>query len=347
MSSIVPKPNSTIELCEKNFKKLNGQFFTVVNPFIHTLFFHWIDTIENFDERVIVEPFAGSNNIVNMIEGLGFENKWHSYDIDPVDDELNNNKKTIIVQRDTINDFPRNDGVVITNPPYLAKNSATRSGLEFPETTYDDLYKLALDVMLRNTEYVAAIIPESFMTQGLFHNRLYGVISLTAKMFDDTECPVCLALFCPEEKQEEPSNFYVYSGDRFIGTYVELQQYMCQPTLSLNYKFNDPKGQIGLMAIDGTARNSIRFVRGDEIDPSKIKVSSRSITRISVDANLSDDDIENIIQRANSILDHHREATSDLFLTTFKGLRKDGKYRRRLDFGMAKRILNLAAEGVM
>lgn len=345
--SAIPLPNSTLELCEKNFKKLNGQFFTVVNPFIHTLFFHWIDSIENFDKRVIVEPFAGSNNIINMIEGLGFNNFWHSYDIDPVDNELNNNKKTPIIQRDTINHYPRTDGIVITNPPYLAKNSATRSGLDFPDTIYDDLYKLALDVMLTNTEYVAAIIPESFMTQGLFHNRLYGVISLTARMFNDTECPVCLALFSPEDKKENPSDFFVYSGDRFIGSYVDLQQYMRQANLSLHYKFNDPNGQIGLIAIDGTSRNSIRFVKGEEIASSKIKASSRSITRIAVDENISNEDIESIIQRANSILEYHRLETSDLFMTPFKGLRKDGKYRRRLSFAHAKQILNIAAEGVL
>ena len=33
-------------------------------------------------------------------------------------------------------------------------------------------------------------------------------------------------------------------------------------------------------------------------------------------------------------------------MTAFKGLRKDGRYRRRLDFSQAREILNLAARNV-
>lgn len=319
---------------------MKGQFFTITNPFLHDLFYKWSDTIPNFKSKEILEPFAGCNNIVDMIDGIGFNNNWKCFDIDPECKILTEDSKFQVETRDTLNNFPTEYEVVITNPPYLAKNSATRSGLSFPDSKYDDLYKIAVDKMLLHSKYIAAIIPESFITQELFHNRLYGVVSLTMRMFEDTDCPVCLALFVPEENKKNIDDFLIYSGDRKVGTYLEMQRHLKNPSKKLNYVFNDPKGVIGLYAIDDSKTDSIKFVKGETIDSKSIKDSSRSITRISIpDNNIN---IDALIERANSILSEHRKNTSDLFLTPFKGLRKDGKYRRRLDFKNAKRILNLA-----
>ena len=39
-----------------------------------------------------------------------------------------------------------------------------------------------------------------------------------------------------------------------------------------------------------------------------------------------------------------RYKTGDVLLTSFKGLRADGKYRRRLDFKTAQMVMNLAVK---
>ena len=44
----------------------------------------------------------------------------------------------------------------------------------------------------------------------------------------------------------------------------------------------------------------------------------------------------------NIILNEYRDKTHDIFLTSFKGLRKDGVYRRRIDFRTVKCIMNKA-----
>jgi hypothetical protein len=49
-----------------------------------------------------------------------------------------------------------------------------------------------------------------------------------------------------------------------------------------------------------------------------------------------------VINQANIILDEYRKETHDVFLTSFKGLRSDGAYRRRLDWDTASRILGTA-----
>ena len=164
-------------------KREYGQYFTMTNPFDIDVFYDWMELFID-DNTKLLEPFAGSCNICDMIKDIGYNNNWVCYDIDPVSNNYN------VKQRDTIANFPEGFTAAITNPPYLYKSSAKRRGLAFTNDKYDDLYKVSLDVMLNNLDYVAAIIPESFMNSGLFHNRLYAVISLTCRMFSDTECPL-------------------------------------------------------------------------------------------------------------------------------------------------------------
>ena len=76
--------------------------------------------------------------------------------------------------------------------------------------------------------------------------------------------------------------------------------------------FNDKNGKLGLIAIDNTKEPSIRFCKGEEISQEKIKITSRSITRINIDF-----DIDKLIKRANEVLKEYRKETHDIFLTPF------------------------------
>lgn len=337
-----------VEIEEENeeTKKLLGKFFTITNPFNIDIFYKWMKLIPKEKKETLLEPFAGANNIVKMVNDLGFTYNWSCYDIEP--NENNATPEFSIVKQDTIKNFPKNYFVGITNPPYLAKNSATRAGLEFPETHYDDLYKVSIDVMLKNLDYVAAIIPESFVNADIFHNRMYAFVSLTCKMFEDTECPVCLALFIPTEQKAEvklaKEDFFVFRQNKKIGKYKNLGSKKPTSKLQIDWKFNDPDGSVGIRCIDGTIKPSIEFIKGTEIDKSKIKVSSRSLTRVS---GIPDDiELDKFLENCNKKLTQYREDTADIFLTSFKGLRKDNRYRRRLDFANAKVIMNSVIEDI-
>lgn len=325
-------------------KKEYGQFFTTVNPFSIDAFYTWINLFIDND-IIFIEPFAGSCNICDMIKDIGYNNNWSCYDIDPPEDT----KEYTVEQRDTINNFPEGYRVAITNPPYLYKSSARRQGIQFDNDKYDDLYKVSLDVMLENLEYVAAIIPESFITSELFHNRLFAIVSLTCKMFEDTECPVCLALFVPEEEKTllelDKDDFYLYRQDEYIGCYKTIKNNLLTSNYDkIDWKMNDKNGSIGIRCVDNTKENSIVFVRGDTINEDKVKESSRNITRVS---GLPEDvDLDDFIERCNAILNRYRIDTYDIFLTSFKGLREDNLYRRRLDYKTAKNIMNLAMEEI-
>lgn len=323
-------------------KRLHGQFFTTTNPFNVDPFHKWLKGVPAYRGLEFLEPFAGANNIVCMLQDLGYANAWSCFDIEPADKDENASSFPV-KKRDTLQDYPRGFKVAITNPPYLAKNSATRRGLPFPATDYDDLYKVAVALMLEHTPYVAAIIPESFITQGLFHSRLQCVISLPCRMFEDTEVPVCLALFVPEERKQAKSDFEIYSENRLVGRYSELCAHLVAPKGTLiAWKFNESSGLIGLRAVDSQTGPSIQFVRGELIDEADVKPTSRSITRIAAD--ISPAQAQKVIEVANKLLAERREKTKDTFMTAFKGLRHDGRYRRRLDFAQARDLLNLAAQ---
>ncbi len=104
--------------------------------------------------------------------------------------------------------------------------------------------------------------------------------------------------------------------------------------------FNHPDGNIGLYGVDTIAKKSIRFCFGEELIQYEVRHSCRSITRIDIPSIRGQESW--VIDYANRLLKEFRESTQDVFLTPFKGLRKDGGYRRRLDFMTARNILSLA-----
>ena len=328
--------NSKIEL---------GQFYTRNNPFQHERFSRWLSSIPNVSKARFVEPFGGSNSIVKMILATYPQisaTQWSSYDVHPEAQEQNLVPSVQLQKQDTIEIFPEGYEVCITNPPYLAKNSATRKGLSTDFGPYQDLFEVALNKMLHNCGYVAAIIPESFITRQIFRDRLEFVVSLNFQMFDDTEFPVCLAVFSPQLSE----GFEIWRGNDQIALLPQLDraiEELLQPINSSLFNFNRPNGEIGLQAIDGTKRASIRFRPGEEIPSGNIKVSSRSLTRIgSPYFSENPNQLSDVIRAANDFLFDYRELTNDVYLTSFKGLRLDGLYRRRLDWRLASRILGNA-----
>lgn len=310
-------------------KRELGQYFTTYNPFQNSGFLNWAYECD-LSKTTILEPFAGSNNLINMLQDMGLCIDFKSFDIEP--------KSKFVKRRDTLKNFPKGFKVCITNPPYLAQNSAKRRNLEFPNIIYDDLYKYSLEKCLENCDYVGAIVPASFFNANIFRERLSHYILLNSKMFNDTEHPVCLALF---KKYSEDVD--LYNDNKYLGKLSDLKKKLPKSNINMDIRFNVPNGNLGLIAIDNTIEPSIKFVNGEEISPERIRFSSRSITRIMIPTKYK---INNIIEKLNYNLNIFRKETYDLFLTPFKGLRKDNYYRRRLDYKLAKKLIEETLYGL-
>ncbi len=314
-------------------KRSEGRYYTLGNPFSLKPFLQWATNIR-LSTRTILEPFAGDNSLIRGLEEVGLCERFRSYDISPASTE--------VAKRDSIADFPRGFSVCVTNPPWLARNSATRRGLPYAGGEFDNLYKRCLHLCLGRCDYVAALLPASFLQSGLFLDRLNYYILLHWRPFGDTESPVCLALFNPARHD---SGVRIYHDDDYIGQLDELERrqevYFPASTTPASttrlgeVEFNDPEGRLGFVATDGVSRAGIRFCRGDEVAAKRVLPSSRHITRIGGDVPGD----ERSICYLNACVDKMRSSTRDALLTPFMGLRLDGRYRRRMDFGLVKRLL--------
>lgn len=305
-------------------KRSKGRYYTQGNPFTLSPFLEWSEQI-TLSSKIVLEPFAGSNNIIKSLQQTGLCNQFSSYDIEPAE--------SFVEKRDTIKSFPQGFEVCITNPPWLARNSATRRGLDYPDTIHDDLYKHCLELCLLNCGYVAALIPASYLQSGLFRDRLSVYILLHDRgMFNDTDNPVCLALF-----GDRPSpQIKIYYDQKFIGFFDDLESKIPSPLQHKKIRFNDPNGELGFISFDNVREPSIRFCEVEEIDEYSIKISSRFFTRISGEF----EEIPVLVKILNRRLNTFRKDTQDIFLTPFKGIRKDGYYRRRMEFALARKIIS-------
>ncbi len=303
----------------------NGIYYTnLFNPFKSKPFNEWIYKHHISKERVL-EPFAGSNSIIDMLQDAGFANTYQSYDIYPQSPDVN--------KRDTIIDYPEGYKLCITNPPWLYKSSAHRRGLCFPSTQYDDLYKLCISIALEHNQYVGALLPASFIQSRLFMERLEKIIFLNRRLFSNTENPVCLALF----GSKQTDDIELYDEGRLIGYYKQLKKHLPPESKNGSIVFNVPEGSLGFIAIDNNNEPSIRFCKGKKLEDYNIRHSSRAITRIQ-----GVHTTPLLINKLNDRINAIRKDTQDIFLTAFKGLRKDGKYRRRMDYKLARDIIDNA-----
>ena len=317
-----------------------GQFYTDKNIFDNPAFLKWWGLIPEEKKQHVLEPFAGKNGIIRMLEKLKLVQSYSSFDIHP--------RHESVQYQDTLEHFPEGFNTVVTNPPFLARNSATRRNFDLSLSEYNDLYEVSLDLCLKHCEYVAAIIPESFLTTNLFKERLHTVISLEQRhIFKDTEHPVCLALFVATPQMD----YHIYKNKKYIGTFQELksrhEDFLSEKLCQYKFIWNHPEGQIGLKVIDATDESKpISFLHGTEIDGEDINPNARLRTRFLVlnekDRPIKKLETEKLIRLLNRDLKKYRELTHDVFLTAFKGMRSDKKYRRRLDFTTARRIVSVS-----
>lgn len=305
-----------METC--NSKRRFGRFFTRHNVFKHQAFRSWLKRTKC---RSAVDPFAGDGAIAQMLPGLQFT----LYDISPASER--------VISRNSLKSFPRAD-LCITNPPYFSTASAALQGVILPPGVKRDLYVFCLNACLANCEYVAAILPLSFMSKAESYPRLATVIELTSACFDDTDVPVCLALFCPTAVKDVK----LYRDKKYLGSLSKLLKLDLRlskmNSTRLKIIFNHPKGKIGLVAYDN--QMGMSFVLPHKIK--KVKSSSRHLTIIKYDSSCSP---HLVIAAANIILEKFRRETSDVFLSPVRDT-VNGKIRRRLKFSQARRILQLA-----
>ena len=333
-----------------------GQWMTCGNPFYTEFVCRWVE--ERFDgiEHIMAcEPYAGKLSLVkhlnDSLPSVASHMSWSAYDVAPQEIGNRDVDGIEITRCNTLFDIPDAPyDIIVTNPPYLASNSARRRRLDFPFDRSgigiarpSDLYQFALDTCLASADVCVMLIPESFITSNYDKSRCDAIVSLRGDMFDDTDCPVCLALFGRERSNETT---IVANDGTVIGELGEIRKASDDliGNVMHDIRMNDPSGDVALFGVDSPSGATIRFDVGDAIPSEDVKQSSRSMTRMSCTDGTKIDGA--VIEHANEILSEWRMMTSDVLMTPFKGVRKDGKYRRRLAFKEAQAILSKAIDDV-
>jgi len=286
-------------------KKQLGQFFTKgkwLNPAIANLIKPYIG------DKGVLDPFAGGGDLNT------FNVPFTGYDIDP---------KLNWPINDSLKSIPSFKGLIVTNPPYLAKNSASRQGLSFPaNANYDDLYKIGLSNCIDAAPQVVAIVPASCYVSGEFPDFSF-IDFLEESPFEDTEYPVCVI------------------GFGFKGCYNYLykngKQFYVPPNSEMKYKgtvevlINKPGGQYTFKCIDGNS--STDRIRVLPLDTSRsVKATDRAYCCITTPKPLN-------LEKINKEIEEYRAITQDIYLKPFKGTNEDGVYRRCITQNVAKGIV--------
>lgn len=313
-------------------KRSLGQFFTRNNFWLKG---HIIEFIESTKATIAFDPFAGDGDLLNVAQKIGFK-KIKGFDKDK---SLNWEKN------DSLLNIPKVDNsIIITNPPYLTNYSAKRKGIYgnvkkyFDSCNYDDIYQLAIEKCLVN-DFGIMIVPETFINSKFPKHRLVSITIIEDQLFNDTENPVCV--ICFDKKNKSYDQIDVYKNDKLIGKLGYFEKMRKIPHKNTYMKFNCPKGQIALRAVDTTnPAKSIAFMLPGEMDYdlTTIKHSSRLITVIEIKTT-NNEAINKIIKHSNKLLSDFRKKTNDVLLSPFKGNKKNGERRRRLDYVTARAFL--------
>lgn len=293
----------------------------------------------------VLDPFAGDGHLLELVnEEFGVA----TFGLDIAGEKWARN--------DSLVSIPNPSGsVIVTNPPYLANHSAKRKGVDdlvasyFDGSDYDNLYKIALERCLEVADYVVAVIPETFLLSSFPKQRLQLVSVIESEIFSDTEAPTVVACFGPSDSNAggaSSETASVFINQEKIGTLAEIMSLRNgRSRAGIICRFNVADGRIGLRAVDshdGVTRIGFELAENFGYRRERIKVSSRLLTYIEV-PHLADSELPAFIERANDILNQLREQSSDLILAPFKGNDKLGKRRRRLDYALARQVLNAAA----
>lgn len=295
-----------------NQKVKLGKFYTAINPFIGQAWNKFKAVIE--DDEIILEPFAGSNNIPKMLKSF----KWESYDILP--------ESNFIIKQDTLNSFPKGFRVCITNPPYLDVRTARKKKIHY-NSSYSDLYLESIEKMLINCEYVAAIVPSTFYNKKVFKDRLWMWDKIDRQIFTDTGMSVGVAYFGPDIYNTE-----LYLNGSSVPGNSDFKDNKTE--------FNTSQANLSACLIDSTSQKNIE-VR--DLSNFNFKKYLKPLSRYYVafkDERISVKDIDDL----NNFISDWRNNTNDFWLSPFKSTLPNGTYRKRLGFKQLSGLISAFLE---
>lgn len=342
-----------------NNKKELGQFYT--NNYEKILKNISITDIK-INYKKIIEPFVGQGDLIPYIQNFKkSDTKIEYYDIEP------KVKTENIIKQDTLLDPPDyKDSIIITNPPYLAKNKTKNKNI-YEKYDENDLYKCFIKSIINKVNGGVLLIPLNFFCNirkldlklrdiFLSKYRIPKINIFEEKVFDDTGYTICSFPFYKENLtnneikiQEIELNFYpsekkvniiIKKSENWIIGYniynTEIDTCIKIKRL-LEGDITSNKSNILLRSIDSGSKKEqkIRLEIVNELYYGK--QSSRNLASICWNLNFNLDQQKEICQLFNNFINNNRKKYNSLFLTNYRE-----NSRKRISFELAFRLINTA-----
>jgi hypothetical protein len=333
-------------------KQSLGQFYTTHSKYIiHNLIDHLPFNLN------IIDPFAGNKDLLNLFSDNC--NKL-AYDIDP--------KLPNIIKQDTLLNPPNyKDHLIITNPPYLARNKSKNKEI-YDKYQVNDLYKAFIKtITLDVCKGGIIILPLNFFCdedneiRKTFFNH-YSITKLKIfeeQVFDDTSYTICAFSFINNNTPKDtysinttilPKNENITflisknNGFRIGGEFYDLIN-----SVKSNVKISRllknskqiPNTNIKLRSVD-TGSNEGRISLS--IDEHYYGLNTdRVFATIILSETFNLKQQEFIANEFNSFLEEQRNLHNSLFLTNFRNSTKSYA-RKRISFETAYKIIQYIIE---
>jgi hypothetical protein len=324
-----------------NTKTSLGQFYTTNAEYILT-------DLSLPNKLKVVEPFVGQGDLINWVKKHYQDIDLITYDIDP--------KIECTEVRDTLLNPPSyKNCLVVTNPPFLARNK-NNDKVIYDKFKVDDLYKAALSSFVDgDCEGGILIIPLNFFSgeEGSIREKFlnkYQIIKLNIfeeRVFDDTAYTVCSFSFVKKssnETQTIPVEIFPKKVNFEVTLEKKYEYRIGGDILTTPNKLKlgrllvgqEPSTHLKLYAVDsGTPEGRIRLVYDE--NPYFGKNTDRVFCSITSPVEIKDQ--IQICEKFNQILEKYRLEYNSLFLTNYRESTKHYS-RKRISFSQAFSLLN-------
>lgn len=336
-------------------KKNLGQFYTTN----YDLIFQEMN-LDIFTPSIshFIEPFVGKGHLIEYIQTNKQENTFtiECFDIDP------KYEKGFVEKRDTLLEPPSyQNKIVVTNPPYLAKNKC-KNKVYFEKYNVNDLYKCFMQsIILDPPNGGLIIIPLNFWCsiremdvqlrkRFLSKFMVKRVNVFEQSVFNDTSYTVCSILFQIrqlDDKKDYPIRMFFYpnmksfeflldsSNNYIIGG--EIYKLPICPKFKIYRVLEGQKSNsnILLKALDDDGKKRINLCLSDKTYFGKI--TSRTYASINIDPPIPVPKQIEVVEQFNFLIEEFREKYHSMFLTNYRESKDIS--RKRISFDLVYQII--------
>lgn len=317
-------------------KKLLGQYMTLNFELILNGMFIPENT------KKIIEPFVGNGDLLKFIKNKNIE--LEIYDIDP---KISNTIKQNIF----LNPPNFKNSMIITNPPYLARNKNFNKEI-YNIYNLNDLYKCFIKILINkynnntNPDDGILIVPLNFFCSIRKNDielrkdflKYYSISRINIfenQIFDDTDYTICSFQFSTKKEINLTKIYFFPSND-----YLEINlnnefNYLIGGSiynLQYNEKYkisrHNPNTNISIKCIDDKTKINMFLSNEMYIDNTQ-KKSNRSYISLSIKPEISIEMQKKLCNEFNNFLEKKRNKYHSLFLCNYRN-----NYRKRISFNL-------------